>query len=555
MRQDLETAIAGVVKDVFDVDTSVDLTRPDEQFGDFATNIALQLSKQLGKNPREIAETLALKCREELHSTISEVSVAGPGFLNFRLTDKAILEATHANVTGLLAGKHVLLEYSCPNAFKELHTGHLYQTMAGDAIGRILEAAGATLYRTNFGGDVGLHVAKCLYGILEILGGELPEKLGVIAEKDRATWLSAAYVRGSKAYEEDETAKARIVDINSAIYGFHTDNDHESALAQIYWECREWSYAYFKVFYEQIQVLPFDRYYPESETTKPGLELVQSHRGTVFQESDGAVIFTPNDSGHTRVFITSKGLPTYEAKDLGVIMMEAKEFSFDQRIIMTGNDQSEYMKVVFAALQAVDAELGAKQTHLPHGTVKFGDGQKMSSRLGNVTRAVDVLEVVSEAVADERPDTDVTIVSLAAIKYSFLKHRLGGDIAFNIRESVSLEGNSGPYLQYAHARARSIIRKSEQQPAELLELDSGERSLVRKLGEYSEVIEKSVHDLMPHHVAGYLYELSQEFNRFYEHNRVIGDPSEAKRLKLVEQYADTLQRGLALLGIVAPEKM
>jgi len=555
MRQELEAAIAAIVKDVFGLDVQVELTRPDEQFGDYATNIALQLSKQVGQNPREIAEALAVKCREHLQDKVISVAVAGPGFLNLKLSDNALMTMAQTGTPKLMVGTRVLLEYSCPNAFKELHTGHLYQTIAGDAVGKILEAAGATVYRTNFGGDVGLHVAKCLHGIIETLGGELPEKLADISEPEQAEWLSAAYVKGAKAYEEDEAAKVQITEINSKIYTFHTENDHESALAQIYWTCREWSYAYFKRFYEQIQVTPFDKYYPESVTAEPGLEMVRNHIGSVFQESDGAVIFTPEDSDHTRVFITSKGLPTYETKDLGVIVSEAQDFPFDKRIIMTGNDQSEYMKVVFAALHAVDPELGAKQTHLTHGTVRFADGQKMSSRLGNVTRAVDVLEVVGEAVKEERPDADEYTVSLAAIKYSFLKHRLGGDIAFDIRESVSLEGNSGPYLQYAHARARSILRKSEVKPSEPQKLEDDERSLVRKLGEYTEVANKAVQELMPHHIAGYLYELSQTFNRFYEHNRVVGDPREAERLKLVELYADTLKRGLELLGITAPEKM
>lgn len=557
MRSVVEAAIAAVVKDVFDLEVQVELTRPDEQFGDFATNVALQLSKQLGKNPREIAEIIAGSCRAALSETISDVSVAGPGFLNFTLHDQALLDASRIDIADLNKGKRVLLEYSCPNAFKELHTGHLYQTIAGDAIGRILTATGAVVHRTNFGGDVGLHVAKCLYGIIETLGGELPGKLADIAVVDQAEWLSKAYVKGAKAYEEDEVAKARITEINTAIYELHASEDHESSLAQIYWTCREWSYSYFKVFYEQIKVTPFDKYYPESVTAAPGLEVVRLNTN-VFQESDGAVVFTPEGSDHTRVFITSKGLPTYETKDLGVIKVEANDFTYDQRVIMTGNDQSEYMKVVFAALSAVDADLGTKQTHLPHGTVKFADGQKMSSRLGNVTRAVDVLAVVAQAVRDERPEADIDTVSLAAIKYSFLKHRLGGDIAFDIRESVSLEGHSGPYLQYAYARAQSILRKSEGPQnvrSHSVELNPSERSLVRKIGEYSEVVDRAARELMPHNVANYLYELAQEFNRFYEHNQVIGSDHEADRVALVFSYCDVLKSGLGLLGIVAPEKM
>ncbi len=555
MKRELEVALAACVKELFGVDIAIELTRPEEQFGDYATNAALQLAKQLGKNPPEIAEVLAVKIREKLSDTVANVSVAGPGFINISLTDRALTSANQTDITKLNEGKQVLLEYSCPNAFKELHTGHLYQTIVGDALGRMLEASGATVFRANFGGDVGLHVAKCLYGIIEKTGGEVA-KLDSVSRANQPQWLSDAYVFGAKAYEEDDAAKTKITDINVQIYGFHESNDHTSSLAQIYWQCREWSYGYFKDFYEKIRVKAFDKYYPESTMIDPGLAIVNKHVGPVFQQSDGAVIYKGEDAGlHTRVFITSKGLPTYETKDLAVIFAETGDFPYDKRVLITGNDQSDYMKVVFAALHAIDNQLAAKQTHLTNGTIRFGDGQKMSSRLGNVTRAVDVIEAVDEAVADENPGTDHYTTTLAAIKYSFLRHRLGGDIAFDISESISLEGNSGPYLQYAHARARSILRKAQAGSQQIEDLEAGERTLARKITEYPEVVDKAVTELMPHHICTYLYELAQTFNRFYENNRVIGDERQDIRLSLVAKYADTLQNGLGLLGIASPDKM
>lgn len=554
--QEISQVIRNVVKELFSINVDIVLTRPDEQFGDYATNIALQLAKQVGKNPREIADVIAVKTRENAVKTVKSVEVAGPGFLNITLSDDALISGLKYDLKQIKQYESVLLEYSCPNAFKELHTGHLYQTIVGDAMGRILEATGSKVFRANFGGDVGLHVAKCLYGILQELGGEYPEILNKVAQARRAEWISARYVAGASAYEEDEYAKSAITEINTKIYAFHVDGDHDSPLAQIYWTCREWSYDYFKKFYERIKVAPFDRYYPESTTTQPGLELVRRHVGRVFSESDGAVVFDGEKSGlHTRVFITSKGLPTYEAKDLGVIVTESADFAYDKRVIMTGNDQTEYMKVVFAALGEIDADLAAKQTHFANGTIRFGSGQKMSSRLGNVTRAVEVIDEIDRVVAEQNPDADHYNTALAAIKYSFLKHRLGGDIAFDINESVSLEGNSGPYLQYAHARARSILVKTASAAKRPEVLEKGERSLVRKVNEFQEVVARAAHDFMPHHISGYLYELSQSFNRFYEHNRVIGDPREAERLYLVQQYADTLKAGLSLLGIHAPDQM
>lgn len=561
MKQELESLITSIARSVYAADIAVELTRPEEKFGDYATNIALQIARQAGKNPRGLAEELAAAIQDRLADKIADATVAGPGFINLRLRDQALVSAIGAGTPQSNNGRRVLLEYSCPNAFKELHTGHLYQTIAGDALGRLLEATGATVFRANFGGDVGLHVAKCLYGITEKIGGEHPEQLNNIPEVERPEWISAAYVLGAKAYEEDEVAKAKITDINMQIYNFHKSDDQSSNLAKIYWTCRQWSYDYFKDFYDKIQVRPFDKYYPESTTIEPGMAVVNQHTPAVFEKSDDATVYRGEGAGlHTRVFITSQGLPTYETKDLGVIFTEVKDFAYDKRVLMTGNDQTDYMKVVFAALGDIDHELAAKQTHLTNGTVRFAGGQKMSSRLGNVTRAVDVIQTVSQVVADENPDADYYPTALAAIKYTFLKHRLGSDIAFDINESVSLEGNSGPYLQYAHARARSILAKAPelQGVAESFgdnHFEVGERTLARKISEYPETIDKAVAELMPHHICTYLYELAQTFNRFYENNRVIGDEREALRLDLVQHYADTLRDGLTILGIASPDKM
>jgi arginyl-tRNA synthetase len=180
----------------------------------------------------------------------------------------------------------------------------------------------------------------------------------------------------------------------------------------------------------------------------------------------------------------------------------------------------------------------------------------MSSRKGNVLLALDVLDAARSATR-ELMGNDSNSTVLGAIKYAFLKQRIGGDIIYNSKESVSLEGNSGPYLQYAHARARGILRKSKLQALALadMSLQSSERPLVQKLGEYSEVIEKAQKELLPHYICTYLYELAQEFNRFYEKNQVVGNDREAERVTLVEKYATTLKNGLAILGIEAPEQM
>ncbi|HET7320048.1 MAG TPA: arginine--tRNA ligase [Candidatus Saccharimonadales bacterium] len=554
MKQELEQAVAAVVKELFGADVAIELTRPEERFGDYATNVALQLAGKVGKSPREIAEGLAVKLRENLVAQVSDVSVAGPGFLNLKLTDSALVAAMHAEPSKNHAGQVIVAEYSDPNPFKVLHAGHLYTSVVGDAIANLFEQAGGEVHRVNFGGDVGLHVGKTLWAILEKLGGEYPEKLGEIPMEAQAEWMTQAYVHGNNAYEEDEDAKAKIIELNKRVYQFHEQDDHDSPLAQIYWTCRQWSYEYFNRFYDHIGS-HFEKFYPESETAPIGLATVREHTPGVYQESDGAIVFDGEKHGlHTRVFINSQGLPTYEAKDVGLIMKKWQDYHFDKSVVITGNDIVEYMKVVLKSIEQFQPELAQRSTHLTHGIVKLAGGVKMSSRLGNILRATDVLDAAGEANKAIRGQEDMRTV-LGAVKYAFLKQRIGGDIIYDPKESVSLEGNSGPYLQYAHARARSILRKTDSQPTELNELQEDERSLVRKISEYPEVVEKAVDEMMPHHVCTYLYELAQTFNRFYEHNRVIGDQREQARLSLVQKYADTLQVGLELLGISAPEQM
>ena len=559
MKSTLEERVSSACKELFDVEVAIDLSRPEEQFGDYATNVALQLAKQLNKNPREIAETLTARLQGSLSEYIDTVTIAGPGFVNLRLNDRTLQDMLQIKPDQPLSGRVIVTEYSDPNPFKVLHAGHLYTTITGDAISRLLEEAGATVHRINYGGDVGLHVGKAMWAIVRSLGGEFPDKLATIESGQRLDWLSARYVEGNTAYGQDETAKEEIINTNKRVYEIQANQDHESASAQIYWTCRQWSYDGFKALYERLQVIQFERYIAESEVVPIGMEMVQKglEKG-VFTKSDGAVIFAGEEHGlHTRVFINSEGLPTYEAKDLGLATLKWQDYHFDRSIIITANDVVEYMKVVLKSLEHFYPEIVTRSKHFTHGIIKLPGGKKMSSRTGNILRATDILEAADKANQELNQQENHETV-LGAVKYALLKNRIGGDIIYDPEQSVSLEGNSGPYLQYAHARARSILHKAASQTEQVggeVEFESEERSLARKITEYVEVFDKAVAELMPHYICNYLYELAQTFNHFYEHNRVIGDAREATRSMLIERYADTLRTGLGLLGIAAPDKM
>lgn len=537
-------------KELFTVDVDVILTRPDAQFGDFATNVALQLSKQLGKNPREIAEAITVKTRENSPEMVADISVAGPGFINISLADQALLSQAQDSPSRSYQDKTVLVEYLDPNPFKELHIGHAYSGTIGDSIGNLFSAAGARVHRVTYQGDVGLHVAKALYGIQQELAGR---SIDTVPESERAAFLGQVYAAGATAFDDNESAKAEIQAINKKVY-----SREDEALNQLYDAGKAWSLAYFDSAYRIFGFTSFEKNYMEGAVAGEGLEIVKSHIADgVFTESDGAIIFAGEDHGlHTRVFVNAQGIPTYEAKDLGNAMQKWRDYSYDRSVIITAEEQTQYFRVMLKALEQFAPEQAHATTHIAHGMVRLSSG-KMSSRTGEVLRALDVLQTVEQAAAAASQD-NAHVVALAAIKYAFLKNRIGGDIAFDVNESVSLEGNSGPYLQYAYARACSILAKAGGQHSDLVAitaLEAGERPLVRKLSEWAETVDKAVQDLMPHHVCTYLYELAQTFNRFYEQNRVIDDPRQTERLILVNKYASVLKDGLTLLGIQAPNRM
>jgi arginyl-tRNA synthetase len=557
MEQQISQATKSSIQSLFNIDMSVELGRPEEQFGDFSTNVAMQLAGRLGKPPIDIAEAIAQQLNSDLKD-LARVSAIKPGFINFTLNDSALFRALETQPSRSLSGEVIVVEYSDPNPFKVLHAGHLYTSIVGDAIANLLEWSGATVHRVNYGGDVGMHVAKTLWSMEKELQGSLPEKYADLSIDERTEWMAERYVDGSQQFETNLEAKAEISIVNKQVYEIQETKDHDSHLAKLYWTTREWSYEYFRKFYALIGT-KFEKFYAESEVEELGLTTVREQLAKgVYEESEGAVVFRGEKFGlHTRVFINSDGLPTYEAKDVGLIIRKFEDYHFNKSIIITANEQEQYMAVVQKSIEQFNPDLVRATTHLTHGLVKLVGGVKMSSRLGNFLRATDVLNSASEA-NKQLTGKDNQDSVLGAVKYSLLRTRMGGDIIYDPAESVSIEGNSGPYLQYAYARAKSILKKVEQTNEHNIDgvsLNSGERSLLRKMGEFIEVIEKASIEFMPHQVCTYLYELAQTFNRFYEQNRVIDDERQGLRIMLVENYSNILKQGLDLLEIPAPENI
>ncbi len=528
---------------------------PHNSSADYATNAALVCAKELKQNPKELAEEIASKLKEAEISFIEAVEVAGPGFINIYLTraffsdavGRAQAEGEDWGANASRDGDRIMVEHSQPNPFKPFHIGHLMSNTIGESIARLMRASGAMVSTVNYQGDVGLHVAKALWGLRK-LGGDANnvEKLG------------EAYVLGNSAYEEDASAKEEIVSINKKVYA------KDPEILDAYNKGRKASLDHFEELYRALGSV-FERYFFESETAPIGLRVVEEGKEKgVFEESDGAVVFRGESVGlHTRVFVTKEGLPTYETKDLGLAVAKKEYRSFDLSITTTAVEQKEYFKVVFEALARVKPEMRDKYVSITHGMMQLSSG-KMSSRKGNVITGESLLSDMTGEALKRMEGRDIAdkegvaqVVGVAAIKYGVLKQSLGKNIVFDPEQSLSFEGDSGPYLQYAHVRTGALLRKGKDEGVEpsadtpTLEASSVEKFLIR----FPEIVERAAEEYEPHHIAQYLTELSAEFNSWYAQERILGTEHASYKLAVVDAVRQTLHNGLHLLGIKAPSEM
>lgn len=518
IRQQIEEAIQAIVGE--GVNFAVERPRALEH-GDYATNIALVTKS----DPHELAAQLKI-------DGIEKVEVTGK-FINFYLSRTALVPKEE-KVEQFNAGKTVLVEYTSPNLFKPLHIGNLVSNILGESVARLLERTGANVKRINYPSDIGLTVAKGVWGLQK-----LNLDPGDIAQ------LGRAYVAGTEAYEG--AAKKEIEDINKALY-----ENSDPALSSLRMQGIETSRKHLDALCARLGT-KFDREFFESETGPIGRELVRARLGDVFEESDGAVVYRGEQDGlHTRVFLNSAGLPTYEAKDLGLLKLKLETFpDFDITITDTGPEQVEYFKVLYAAARKVFAQLSGKTLgHIAHGYLKLTSG-KMSSRLGNVITGESLLDDVTVAARGKED------VAVGALKYMVLRSGNGKDILFDPEKSLSLEGDSGPYLQYARVRAASLLEKIKEAGIEAGTADMPAEAgmLERVLVHYNETLARAARELEPHYLTTFLTEVAAAFNSWYAQERIIGGGHPQYSALLTQAVERTLREGLETLGIPVPEEM
>lgn len=554
MEQRLQSLIQQAVKTAYpDINVpAFILSHPDnETHGDYTTNLALVLAQLVGEAPRQVAEKLTAQLPAE--SAIAKVEVAGPGFINFHLTPSYFLDRL-TQVEGAAVGspQKILFEFGQPNTHKVPHIGHLYSYCYGESCVRLLQSVGNTVYRANYQGDVGLHVAKCLWAY------QRKQQTDPVELSAKVAYLQECYQEGSQAYEDSEAAKQEIDELNVKIYR------KDSSIVAEWEKTRQWSLEYYRQFEQRIGVA-YDKYYLESQTSEAGLALVRQHVGDIFEEDQGAVIFRGEQYGlHTRVFINRLGNPTYEAKDIGLAALKKQDWDFDLSVYTTAVEQNEYWRVLVKAIELVFPDYVGKIKHIGFGMINLTSG-KMSSRTGKILTAFSLVETVKERVKEYiKANRDYSVgeteeiaeaVAIGAIKYSFLKSAAGKNISFDLESSIAFDGNSGPYLQYTYARCQSILAKagSSSAPSDFsnYSLNNDELAVLRWLDRFNETVTAAATGYAPHVLCGYLFELAQRYSYFYNQNQILTDDeaTSAFRVALTEAVGQKLQDGLKLLGI------
>jgi arginyl-tRNA synthetase len=574
----------------------------DDSHGDYSTNVALIIKSSKStpeghangrtggqvkvqskyRDTREIAEAIAKKLRSYPLKAISKIEVAEAGFINFWLSEHFLL-AELKSVTDLgekygkgksRKEKKIMVEFAHPNTLKQFHIGHMRNICLGESLVRLLESQGAKVIRTNYQGDVGLHVAKALWGA---------EKLGLPSDKlsmiERVKFLGKAYVEGNKAFEDSKKSKKEIQDLNVRIY------QKDKKIKKLWEQTREWSLEYFDWIYKRVYS-KFDRLYFESEVADQGKKasLAALKKG-VLSRSQGAVVFDGKPFGiHTRVFLTRENLPTYEGKELGLAILEFSEFGeIDKCIHVVGPEQTSFFEVTFKVEELLDPEkYKGKQEHFAYGYVNMKSG-KMSSREGTILSGEWLLDEAQKRIKKIVDKSDlpkslreeiVEKVAVGAVKYSMLKVSPVKNISFDFEESVSLEGNSGPYLQYTYARAHSVLSKAKDisfkgSTFKGMVINAEELVILRWLYRFPEAVVQAADEYAPNVICTYLYELAGRFNTFYNKHSILrpqNKESEARsrksgedlrifRLALTASVVQVLKNGLNLLGIKAPSKM
>lgn len=552
-----------------------------EKFGDFATSIAMSLAKKVEKDPWEIAQEIAgelkgadlsFESSKDHYPIFSSIEAVKPGFVNLTLSEEwlkeqitEVLEAGDKyGSSNVGQNKNIIIEYSQPNPNKPMHIGHARNNFLGSSLAQILKFVGYNVTKMNYMNDWGTHICKSMLMYQKYGNDEEPNK-----KSDHL--VGDFYIMYEKEHGKNpESLETELAEM------FKKMESGDAKTLEIWKKITEWAYKGWEETYKDENV-SFDTWVYQSNYTKAGKEIVglAIKKGIAKKDKSGAVIAKLEKYGMPdKVMLRSDGTSIYITQDTQLAKDNYEKYNFDKRIYVVDSRQSDYFRQLFKVLELLGFEWAKKLYHLAYGWVSLPEGA-MSSRTGAVVNADDVFKKLNNLERDEvrnsikeveNLDTTSRNLALAAFRYGILKIDSRQDIVFDYAKVTKFEGNTGPYLMYTYARAKSILEKAgigekdlefSLKKYESIKMTDKELALVRAVYKFPEVVIEAANGFAPHVVANYLYETAQRFNSFYADTPVLNAKGDVRSCRegLVKCLSVVMKNGLGLLGIKVVEKM
>ena len=593
-----------VVKELYgqDVDrTAVQLQKTRADFEGNLTLVVFPFLKISKKKPEDTAQEIGERLIKET-AVVASFNVV-KGFLNLVVSQSAWISLLNdinkdADFGYKKAGEDsqlVMIEYSSPNTNKPLHLGHVRNNLLGWSLSRIMEANGYRVVKTNIVNDRGIHICKSMLAWQKWGNGETPETSGkkgdhligdyyVLFDKhyrEEISLLKPKFIeQGLPEKEAEEKAKQEAPLIKEAHDMLVKWEQNDPEVRALWEKMNSWVYAGFDETYKALGV-GFDKIYYESQTYLRGKAKVEEglEKGLFERHEDNSVWADLTDEGlDKKLLLRSDGTSVYMTQDIGTAEMRFNDYPIDKMIYVVGNEQNYHFQVLSILLDRLGYKWGKELVHFSYGMVELPNG-KMKSREGTVVDADDLIDVMTDdarRTADEAgKNADLTeqekqsiarIVGMGALKYFILKVDARKNMLFNPEESIDFNGNTGPFIQYTHARIKSIMRKAEAMGINIngiatrndAVLNEKEIELVQKMNSFATAVEQAGKDYSPSGIANYCYELTKEFNQWYHDFSVLNADDEQTRitrLVLAKNVAKIIKNGMALLGIEVPERM
>ena len=602
IEQTIVNHVLAGVKELYGQDVPVNmiqLQKTKKEFEGSLTLVVFPLLRMSKKKPEDTAadlgEYLVAHC-----PAVDRYNVV-KGFLNLCIADSAWIGMLNAINADTHFGEKkadnnsplVMIEYSSPNTNKPLHLGHVRNNLLGWSLAQIMSANGYKVVKTNIVNDRGIHICKSMLAWLKWGNGETPESSGkkgdhligdyyVAFDKHyrmEVKELMAQYVAEGMGEEEAEKKAKEEAPLIKEAHDMLVKWENNDPEARAVWsKMNDWVYAGFDKTYRALGVA-FDKIYYESDTYLKGKAKVEEGlaKGLFERHDDNSVWADLTNEGlDKKLLLRSDGTSVYMTQDIGTAEMRFKDFPIDKMIYVVGNEQNYHFQVLSILLDRLGFKWGKELVHFSYGMVELPNG-KMKSREGTVVDADDLVATMIadarklsedkvnklENISDEEKDDIARIVGMGALKYFILKVDARKNMLFNPEESIDFNGNTGPFIQYTHARIRSILRKAEgitipETLADDMPVNEKESALIQKMNDYGAAVEQAGKDYSPSGIANYCYELTKEFNQFYHDYSILKEEDEGKklvRLVIAANVAKILKNGMALLGIEVPERM